>query len=357
MLTAEPGDAGSTLAGAQTQRVDLERLSGFTASSCDEPAAESWLVGGSTDVGQTTVLTLANPSTVEAVVSLEVSGEAGLVDAPGASGIVVAAGSQRILSLAGIAPNLLTPVVHVMSVGAPVVAALQQSAVRSITAEGVEAVVASSGPAVEQVIPGFAVPSSRPVERSDGYDYRVPGVRVLVPGSLDGEVTIVARAADGSLSEPRVVRAAAGSVVDVPLDDLGPGTYDLSISSDEPVVAAGHSASRGAGGDDFAWFASTDPLDDAVSVAIADGPGATINLVNTTDEDRSVTLASGGSSDVVELAAGTSVVRPVSGGRVYGLTGAGGLHAAVTLIGGIGIASYPVTPPSAASDPVVVRTR
>ncbi|PSL38806.1 hypothetical protein CLV49_2435 [Labedella gwakjiensis] len=357
VLSAEPSDGDSVLAGAQSQSVELERLSGFSASSCTETAAESWLVGGSTDVGQTTVLTLANPSTVDASVSLEVFGESGAVDASGASGIVVAAGSQRIISLAGIAPNLLIPVVHVTSVGAPVAAALQQSAVRSITPEGVDVVGPSASPADSQIIPGFIVPSSRPVDRADGYDFRVPGVRVLAPGGFDAQVTVVARASDGTLSEPRTVTTAAGTVTDVPLDDLAPGEYTLLVTSDQPVTSAGHSASSRDDKDDFAWFAATTPLAATATVAVPPGAQATMRIANPTDEDRTVSLVSSGAETTVDVPAGGSIQRDVDGDVVYELSGTDGLHAAVTLLGDVGISSYPLTAPSAASDPVVVRMR
>lgn len=357
VLSSGPSDGGSTLAGAQSQSVALERLSGFAASACSEPSAESWLVGGSTDVGQTTVLTLANPSSVDASVSLEVFGESGVVDAAGASGIIVAAGSQRIVSLAGVAPNVQVPVVHVTSIGAPVAAALQQSAVRSITPEGVDIVGPSASPSDEQVVPGFIVPSSRPVARADGYDYRVPGVRILAPGSFDGQVTVVARSSDGSSSEPRSVSAPAGTVADVPLDDLAPGVYTLVITSDQPVVVAGHSASTRGDLDDFAWFASATPLADTATVAIAPGGAATLSIMNPGADDRTVTISSSGAEDRLIVPAGGTVLRPVSERGVYDIAGVDGLYSAVTMLGADGIASYPIAPPSAASDPVVVRMR
>jgi hypothetical protein len=357
ILSAAPAQADATLAGAQSQRVDLERLSGFAASSCSEPAAESWLVGGSTDVGQTTVVALANPATVDATVTMEVYGESGHVDAAGAAGIVLEAGTQRLVSLAGLAPNVVLPVIHVVSVGASVTATLQQSAVRSITPEGVEVVGTSSAPSDEQIIPGFVVPSSRPVDRADGYDFRVPGVRVLVPGTYDGDVTVVARSADGTASEPQIVRATAESVIDVPLDGLPAGEYSLVVTSDEPVIAAAHSASSRGEGDDIAWFAATMALDDEATVAVASGPQATIGVTNPTGEDRTVSLIAGGSERELVVPAGGSALADVADGRVYRLSGVEGLHAAVTMLGDEGFASAPVSPPSAASDPVVVRTR
>ena len=134
-LTPEPG---ATLAAAQSQVVDDEGFSGYAATACAEPSGSVWLVGGATTIGRTTLLTLANPTEVDATVSLSIFGENGAVTAPGMSGIHVAAGSQRVLSLAGFAPELLSPVVHVESRGGRVAAWLQQSITRILDPGGVE---------------------------------------------------------------------------------------------------------------------------------------------------------------------------------------------------------------------------
>jgi hypothetical protein len=60
---------------------------------------------------------LSNPTAVAATVDVRVFGEAGPVEAPSALGDHRAAARQRVLSLAGLAPNLASPVVHVTSTG------------------------------------------------------------------------------------------------------------------------------------------------------------------------------------------------------------------------------------------------
>lgn len=359
VLTAPPADDGTALAGSQAQSVAGERLAGFAASSCVEATPESWLVGGSTDVGQSTVVLLTNPTNVEANVTIEVFGEAGPVDAPGASGIVVAPTSQRIVPLAGIAPNVQIPTVHVSSVGAPIAASLQQSAVRAITPEGLDVIGATTAPGVEHVIPGFTVPASQPADGATGYDYRVPGVRVVAPGTFDSEVTITATPVGGTASEPRVATVPAGSAVEVPLDDLAPGDYSLTVTSDVPVVTAAHAATIADGVTDFAWFAAAEPLDDGATVAVAgdQGAGAVLYLVNTGAEDRPATIVGPGGERGFVVAAGGSPKRIGGIAGISVLSGVEGLSAAVVYPGASEFASFVLAPPGAASDPIVVRTR
>jgi hypothetical protein len=359
VLTAPPADDDTALAGSQTQSVAGERLAGFAASSCIEATPESWLVGGSTDVGQSTVVLLTNPSTVEANVTIEVFGETGPIEAPGASGIVVAPQSQRIVPLAGIAPNVQTPALRVTSAGAPIAASLQQSAIRAITPEGLDVVGATTAPGVEHVVPGFTVPSGQPAQGVTGYDYRVPGVRVLAPGTFDSEVTITATPVGGAASEPRIATVPAGSVIEVPLDDLAPGAYSLTITSDVPVVAAAHAASSAGGDTDFAWFAAAQSLDAGATVAVAGatGIGAVLYLVNTGVDDRPVTIAGTGGERTVVVAAGGAPQPVESVEGVSALSGVEGLTAAVVYPGATEFASFVLAPPGAASDPVVVRTR
>jgi hypothetical protein len=359
VISAPPAEDTTALAGSQTQSVTSERLAGFAASACVEATPETWLVGGSTDVGQSTVVLLANASTVEASVTLEVFGESGPIDAPGASGIVVEPGTQRIVALAGIAPNVQLPAVHVTSVGAPIAATLQQSAIRAITPEGVDTVGATTAPATEHVIPGFSVPQSQPAEGVTGYDYRVPGVRVLSPGSFDSEVTITATPVTGAPAEPRIAVVPAGSSVDVPLGDLAPGSYSLTVTSDVPVVAAAHAAASAEDASDFAWFAAAQPLDESATVAIA-GPErstAVLSLVNPGAGDRTVGVVDARGERQVVVPGGGSPVLVTDAAALTVLTGVDGLSAAVVYAAGASFASFVIAPPSAASDPVVVRTR
>ena len=61
------------LGAAQIQAVTTEVLRGTAASSCTEPVNEQWLLGGSTTLGVSTTLSLANPGKVPATVQITVN--------------------------------------------------------------------------------------------------------------------------------------------------------------------------------------------------------------------------------------------------------------------------------------------
>src|SRR5690554_4068725 len=70
VLTLDPAQDDPTLqpllAGSQLQRVNSGALVGLAAAECTEARADTWLVGGSSDTGRTSILTLANPGSVAA---------------------------------------------------------------------------------------------------------------------------------------------------------------------------------------------------------------------------------------------------------------------------------------------------
>ena len=192
-IAAEPGgvDAGM-LAGAQSQGVSSETLAGFAAAACGEAVADAWLVAGATTLGRSGLVLLSNPTAVAATVDVRVTGEAGPVEAPSALGIIVPPGTQRVLSLAGLAPNLTSPVVHVTSTGGAIAASLETSVVVGLAPAGVELTGVTAAPATTQVIPGFVVPEAGGIEASedhaDGDDF--PAVRLFAPGDDQVDVSI-----------------------------------------------------------------------------------------------------------------------------------------------------------------------
>ena len=105
------------------------------------------------------------------------------------------------LSLAGLAPNLVSPVVHVVSTGGAIAASLEHSVVIGLAPAGIELTGATAAPATSQVIPGVPVPQSGGVEatedHADGDDH--PAVRLFAPGGDAAEVSIgvVAMPKDG----------------------------------------------------------------------------------------------------------------------------------------------------------------
>jgi hypothetical protein len=363
-IAAEPGgvDAGM-LAGAQSQEVASETLAGFASTACGEAVAEAWLVAGATSLGRSGLVLLANPTAVAATVDVRVFGETGAVDAPSAVDLIVPPGSQRVLSLAGLAPNLTSPVVHVTSTGGAIAASLEHSVVVGLAPAGIELTGATAAPATSQVIPGLVVPQAGGIaateDHADGDDH--PAVRLFAPGedSVDVSIGVVPESGTGGNTIEATLEP--GRVVDVPLGILDAGAYTIRIEADAPVVAAARATVGGAEGQtdaaapsDLAWTVATAPLLDSAVVAVPPGPSPTLHLVNPAAE---VTVTVGGADRAVTVpAAGAAAVALDAGASVV-LGGTAGLHATVSFAGDDELASFGVQPPGPLDSPITVYPR
>jgi len=385
VLTLPPA-AGATLAGAQSQVAHASDYTGLAAATCAEPSGSIWLVGGSTAVGRSTLLTLANPSPVDATVALTILSSNGPVSAPGMSGIVVKAGSQRVIPLAGYAPDVESPVVHVVSRGGQVVAALQQSIVRGLDAGGVDLIGAAGDPAKHLVIPGVRVLDAVGVNKTLGlsdWDDVVAAVRVAVPGSRSAKVQVELKPQDTKLDGLSFeVDVSSGEVSELGLDSaagtdsgsvtIPDGMYTVVIDADQPVVAgvrvstaedpsthggAAATSDTTAPPSDFAWFEPSPVLNGDTAVAIADGPAPMLSVVNPTTASVTVTLdaQSGGPSLSLTIAAGAAASIAVKPDTVYLLKNAKALVAAVSYAGDAQLAHYGVSSAGPVSGPIVIR--
>ncbi len=377
-LILDPGEEGAVpglLAGSQSQFVDESDYVGFAASDCAKASSDSWLVGGSTITGRTTLLELGNPSKVASTVSIEIYSETGIVDTAGTEGIVVPPGGTRVLSLAGFAPGIAQPVVHVVSTGGQVAASLQESIVRTLTPGGVDVFGASTRPSTFTVIPGVVISAADSLEATgglDGYQDITSSLRVLVPGTGSTAVTVSAYAEDGTTA-PNVseLTVDAGKVTDIPLGDFAEGTWTLTVSSEEPAVAAARSstvtladdpaADVATGADplvtatDFAWFVGAPELSGTALVSVANGPNPILHLVNTGSTSAVVTIdASVGADTTVTIAADRAVAIPVVGALSYTLRGFDSLRASVSYQEDGKLSGFVVSPPERVSQPVTV---
>ncbi|KQP97578.1 MULTISPECIES: DUF5719 family protein [unclassified Rathayibacter] len=351
-----PADSDPTPGGVTTQSIANESVSGLSAHGCAEPTADSWLVAGSTDVGRTSVLVLANASEVAATVDLALYGEQGPVSATGATGIVVPAGSVRALPLAGLAPDVVQPVVHVTARGGEVAASLQSSAISGLTPEGVEISAPSASPATVAVIAGFTV-ASAPAETAsdDGSGGEgVPVLRILAPGDADSTVSVeVANEDPSGLGASTQVVVAAGRVGEVPLTGLADGSYRVTLSSDQPIVAAGRTTSTGPAGTDFAWFASGTATSTPFGVASTGEAGARLHLANASDSSASVVIDSPAGSRTLEIGPYSAASTELGTDSAV-VSSDQPVQASVSIASDGRIASYPVVPPGPLSSPVTV---
>jgi hypothetical protein len=380
VLRIAPGD-GAALAGAQSQLVDARDFVGFAAAACAEPSGSIWLAGGATTVGRTSILTLSNPTAVDALVTLTILGEKGAVEAPGMNGIDVPAGSQKVLSLAGFAPGLLSPVVHVEARGGQVTAYLQQSIVRGLDATGVDIVDAAPDPATDLTFPGIRIFDSVGTNRAlslDDWEDVAPVVRILNPGSTATEVTVSVIPLDPAVEGTSFpVEAEPGIVTDVPLDAgievdsgvaLADGLYTVTMSADQPIVGGVRvSAAADIGAvetegpveapvSDLAWYAASPALTGDTLVTIALGPDPVISAVNPTSAEITMVLEAQGGADItLVVPAGGAASTPVEPGMAYLLRDATGLFAAVSYAADDKMAGYPISSARPVSGPILIR--
>ena len=378
-LVLDPAAAGEDpglLAGSQSQYVDAPDYVGFAATDCAVPSSESWLVGGSTVTGRTTLLELNNPSKVAALVGVTVFSETGTIQAAGTDGILVPAGGQHILSLAGFAPGIASPVVKVISEGGQVTAHLQESIVRTLDPGGVDLVGTTTRPSTVTVIPGIVVADHETIEAAAGLQgYQdIQGVlRVLVPGDPgDGSTSVTVSVISEDASSPTseaTITVDTGRVADVPLGDFAAGTYTIVVTTEAPAVAAirtsavtlAAAASAGAeptvAATDLAWFVGAPELRDRALVSTAPGPQPMVHLVNTGTAEAVVTLeptSGGGAGNTVTIAAGGAVAVPVTDGRSYLLSGFDSLRASVSYQGDGRLAGFVTHPQERLAQPVTV---
>ncbi len=361
LLTLPARDvAGSLFAGSESQTISAGDLVGFAASECAAGAGDSWLVGGSTSTGRTTLVTLSNPTEVASTAALTIYSENGEVSSAGTEGIDVPAGGQRVISLAAFAPGVESPVVRVQSRGGSIVANLQQSTVRTLDPGGVDIVDPSSAPGTSSVIPGFTIANSAGVfaqQGQAGYADLVSVVRLLAPGTevTHAEISVIPENSTAKVAPAALVTLKPGIVTDVPLGSFPDGPYTLSVSSDHPVVAGARASTVGsAGQSDFAWYSAAQPLTGHNVVTVADGPSPVASVANPAGEPITVTVTpTAGAAVTVTVPAGGALTIPVAGGG-YTVASPSTFFLTVSYLGDGELGAFSVGPPAMASDPIRV---
>ena len=316
---------GAALAGTQAQYLDGgDDLAGLAVASCTESASSSWLVGGAMTVGRTTLLVLTNPTEVAADVTVSMWGENGAITAPGMAGIRVAAGAQRIIPLAGFAPDVVSPVVHVEARGGQVSATLQSSVIRVLTPGGIDLIGAGAAPARTLVVPAVRIADAMGVGSALGaFDHQdlESIARIANPGDTDASVEVsVQPASAGGSGTSFVIQIAAGRVVDIPLTAglalgeglLPDGSYSVTFTSTEPVIAGVRAATTptvaadagimgGVGPVDLAWFTAAPALRGDVLAVTADAEAPVLVATNLGPTERVVTLEPSAGGAPIEL--------------------------------------------------------
>jgi hypothetical protein len=226
---ADPLRMSSALASVTTSG----DLRGLAAASCTTPTTSHWLVGGSSQVGASAVLSVQNPTTRPASVALEVFGPSGPFAVGGQAAFTVAPGEQVVTRLDSLAPEQRRLAVHVRATGARVTASLQSQGIDGLVPAGTDLVEAGAAPAETLAVSGV-------VSRGeDSGDEHAATMWLLAPEAAGtADVRVYGPQGRVTLFGAEEVALAAGAVVGVPLGGLDPGTYTVVVDADVPVVGA-----------------------------------------------------------------------------------------------------------------------
>lgn len=360
--------ASEGLTSTQFELAQTEELAGAAALSCTTPSNDFWLVGGSTEVGRTSLIVLSNPSDVSATVTLETFDESGYAEQQ-AEPILVEPHQQTLVSLAGYLPESTSPVVRVQSVGGQITAVMQQSTTRTLMPSGVDWIAAGPLPATDAIITGVALSGQSEHDRSEVGDVvsdLEPALRLVAPGESDTKVNVVIRDMEGK-TEKYTANLKARQVAQLPLPVAADGLYTVEIHAQQPVVAsvrtiqdylATDTSPVSSAGGDFTWIASNKPLPEQVTVAVPESISSYLSIYNPTNKDITISMLDGsGDEQTLTIAAHVTQKAPVLPQSNYVLKGVKGMYATLVFEGnGLGSA-MPITPGEGAAGTIEVYPR
>jgi hypothetical protein len=307
LLEAGPqDDAVALLAGLTMTRTEEGDLRGLVAQRCLEPGTSAWLMSGSTTVGSSARLVLANPGPTPATVRLEAWGSVGPVDLGQAGEVLVPAREERSVLLESVAPDQARLAVHLTVDAGQVAAFVQHSTLAGFVPAGVDLVAPSAEPGTSVLVPGLVLPETD----IDATDAAL--LRVANPGAEPARVRLRLLNRDGETTVPGAAEVVveAETVADISLAGVPAGAYAAELDSDQPVTATGMVTRVGRPSRDDpdhrvvdrAWIPGVRPLP-ASLVPLPAGPGRL--------SDVAVVVSNAGEQPL-DLA--LRVVRP--GGRV-----------------------------------------
>lgn len=330
------GTSGQILAGAAWQNLRTDELNGLAATGCVAASTDQWLVGGRTDTGSNTAVTIANPGQNVAVIQISAYTPDGAVQGRTINNISVQPGKARSFSVNGIAPATADVVLRVSSQGAAVVANLSVTEVQGIRPFGADLVDAQLAPARTLVFP--AVISRTEQAASDAGGAATAKLRLLAPDA-DAAATVYAlegtsRREIGSLSLTR------GKVASLQLPVFTSGAT-LIVESSAKIVGAAVGSQLAAGRTDMVWFTPAPALAAGGITVVPDGQ-VTVTNPHATATTLTLTDADGRTSKRLQLPPHSQQTVPLTG-SVARFQASQTVHMGVTIFNDSGAAAYPVT--------------
>ena len=328
ILTLAPADGRvANAVGAVTTLTKSGDLRGLTAAPCTQPAAMSWIVGGSIAAGSSAELRLVNPGVTPATAKVTLYGSIGRLSLPSNGEITVPAGGSSSLALETKGSQDPRIAVSVEADGGSVVPTLVTESLDGETPAGTDVITPGSAPATDLVIPGVEIvePAAQgevPDAKTSADSSDTPAVRIVNPAAAPATVSVTMLGKDGArpLSGAQSVTIDAGSVFDIQLAGVPAGTYGVQVTSSTPVGAAARMVRSGgeyparskALVHDQAWAQAALPgaVDSGLlAVPRAASLSSAVTVANS-GETTSVTLSSldGSWKQDVKVAKGASVV-------------------------------------------------
>ena len=318
------------IAGSSTQLAAISSMRGLAAASCQQPANDFTIVGGSTLAGRESLMVLTNPSPIDATADLRVFTDLGEVKVSGLSGISVPAQSTTTVSLASFAPTVPSLAVQVLSQGAKLAGWIQARAVSGTQARGVDWISPNPQASELMVLPGLVIRGTKVINEAVGEQEKSDAghaLRIFAPDGANVTVQVVSSKADvfGAVFTGIIE---SGTVSDFPIAELKDGDYSVFVSSDKPVFSALRVARGNSDATprlDFAWLSPAEELVSDRAVAIRAEGDSILVLANSGTASATVsiqTLRSGATEKVLVPALGTATLnlsRPVSISKAAGV--------------------------------------
>jgi hypothetical protein len=318
------------IAGSSTQLAAISSMRGLAAASCQQPANDFTIVGGSTLAGRESLMVLTNPSPIDATADLRVFTDLGEVKVSGLSGISVPAQSTTTVSLASFAPTVPSLAVQVLSQGAKLAGWIQARAVSGTQTRGVDWISPNPQASELMVLPGLVIRGTKVINEAVGEQEKSDAghaLRIFAPEGANVTVQVVSSKADvfGAVFTGIIE---SGTVSDFPIAELKDGDYSVFVSSDKPVFSALRVARGNSDATprlDFAWLSPAEELVSDRAVAIRAEGDSILVLANSGTVSATVsiqTLRSGATERVLVPALGTATLnlsRPVSISKAAGV--------------------------------------
>ncbi len=298
LLVRATGSYAPGVTASVTTRVASGAGRSLQSSPCSAAGGDAWFLGGGASVGQRSVLWLTNVDAAPATVDVTLYLAGGVQQPAPVQGVTVAPRSQVSFALDLLAPGVAATAVHVATRSGRVAAALSDSQVNGLIAQGADWVPAARAPARSAVVVG--IPGDADAKAT---------LSLVVPGPDDAVVNVHLLTADGTLSPDGLQGLSVPSqklttmAVAVP---AGAGPFSVVVESDRPVVAGVRTVRSGTGVgalSDFSYAAGSSPAASTLAVPTV-AHTATVSTV--------LQFAAPGDKDVVVALTTTTAAIPAT---------------------------------------------